>query len=177
MNNYLYQEILRVEDRDFKTHWGISIKGIVRALITNIKALRIKQGGSTITQQLIKMNFPVKNRWIRKFVELLIAPLLTIFLGRDKIFNKYINNVYFGKNIYGINDAATHYFNKYPIDLRQEECLILACMLSRPYYWINNIESLKHKVRYFVNRDYLRISWSMLDKAFRQLTQCVKRDL
>jgi membrane peptidoglycan carboxypeptidase len=159
----MFEEFVRVEDRNFYRHLGVSPTGIIRALIANIKARRVAQGGSTINQQLVKLSYKFPNRWVRKCAELFMAPYLTIVKGRRWILDQYMNKVYFGNNIYGIRKAAIYYFHKPFYQLSKSENLILACLLSRPDYWLKHLDQLRTKAMLYVKRDQLDISESTLN--------------
>ncbi len=128
---------LAIEDRDFLKHKGISIKSIFRALIRNFKSGRISQGGSTLTQQLIKNKFLNSERsYKRKFKEALMALLLDYSISKDKILEAYLNIVYMGTDgvfeLRGFPAAAEKYFDKPIEDLSIKECASLAASLKGP---------------------------------------------
>jgi len=114
------KSLLAVEDNAFYEHWGLSFRGIARALIADIKAGSVVQGGSTITQQLIKNFYLTSERSIsRKLLELVMAPMLELHYDKDEILETYLNEVYFGqsgkRSIQGIGLASHYYFGQ-PID-------------------------------------------------------------
>ncbi len=127
----LVQGIQAVEDRQFKHHHGINLVGIARAAWRNLLAGRIVQGGSTITQQLVKSRLRIaQRRWSRKVNEALLAILLELRLDKGRILQDYLNEVYWGQSgaiaIHGISQAAQYYFGMPPeqLDLAQQALLI-----------------------------------------------------
>jgi len=128
---------LAIEDRDFLKHKGISPKSIFRALVRNFKSGRITQGGSTLTQQLIKNKFLNAERsYQRKFKEALMALILDYSISKDKILEAYLNIVYMGTDgvfeIRGFPAAARKFFDKPVEDLSIKECASLAASLKGP---------------------------------------------
>jgi penicillin-binding protein 1B len=123
--------LLAVEDRDFYEHWGFSVTGIGRALLSNLRSGQVVAGGSTITQQLVKNYYLTPERTlIRKLTEVVMAVLLEFHSTKDEILEGYINEVYLGqegpRSIHGFALAARHYFDT-PLDqlgLHQQALLI-----------------------------------------------------
>lgn len=128
--------LVEVEDKRFYDHNGIDLKGITRALIENIKAGKIVQGGSTITQQLarniLKDNTKSLSRKIREGIK---AIQLENKYSKDQILNLYFNNAYFGKNLRGIRTAGLYYFGKEVEKLNQSELLYLLTILRGPNFY------------------------------------------
>jgi len=138
----LQNAIIAIEDTDFFHHWGINLKGIIRALIRNLKAGRIVQGGSTLTQQLSKVMFLTYERTFkRKLKELLLSILLEERYSKQEILEFYLNQIYFGKGAYGVEQAAKLYFNKSVKDLDLSECALIAGLPRAPnrYSPYNNL--------------------------------------
>ena len=109
------QSFLAAEDRRFYLHHGIDFWGISRALTTNLKAGRVKEGGSTITQQLARIVFLSQDRtFTRKIKEASLALKTERELTKREILEQYLNNVYLGSSAYGIADASWVYFSKNP---------------------------------------------------------------
>ena len=124
---------LAIEDRRFRSHLGLDPKGIARAMWNNLKAGGMREGGSTITQQLAKMSFLSNERtWGRKGQEALIAFWLEAWLTKDEILTRYLSNAYFGDNVYGLRAAARHYFNRDPEDLTIGQSAMLAGLMKAP---------------------------------------------
>lgn len=125
--------VISVEDRKFKTHSGINLKSIARALLYDIKTLSFEQGGSTITQQLAKnIWFTQEKRIERKFAEVYAAFELEAALTKDEIFELYVNTIYFGSDYYGVSYAAEGYFGKKTAELSDYECAMLAGLPNAP---------------------------------------------
>lgn len=125
--------VISVEDRKFRTHNGINLKSIARALLYDMKTLSFDQGGSTITQQLAKNIWFTQEKQIeRKFAEVFAAFELENALSKDEIFELYVNTIYFGSGYYGVTDAAKGYFGKAPSELSEYECAMLAGLPNAP---------------------------------------------
>ncbi len=133
----LQDAVLAAEDARFYSHQGIDSLGILRALGTNLRRMRLVQGGSTITQQLAKNFFltPKRSLW-RKFREIELAVLLEIRYSKREILEAYLNKIYLGqegpRGIYGVEEAARFYFSKGVADLSLEESALLAGIISSP---------------------------------------------
>jgi len=130
---YVPQALLAVEDRRFYEHPGIDPIGLLRALVVNIEAGRVVQGGSTITQQLAKNLFLTPDRTLkRKVQEMLIAFWLEQRLTKDEILDLYFNRVYFGAGTYGLDAAAHRYFGIPARELSLYEAALIAGLLKAP---------------------------------------------
>jgi penicillin-binding protein 1A len=122
-----------IEDRRFRDHLGISVRGIARAAWRNAGAGGVREGGSTITQQLAKISFLTSERTAaRKAQEVLIAFWLEAWLTKDEILERYLSNVYLGDNVYGLRAASHHYFSREPEELTVAEAAMLAGMVKAP---------------------------------------------
>jgi len=136
----LIDALIAIEDRDFYQHHGISPKGIARAMLANIKAGAFVQGGSTLTQQLIKNFYLTSDRTlIRKLLEMPMAMLLELHYSKDEILEAYLNEVYLGQDgaraIHGFGLGA-HYFFGQPIqELKLHQVALLAGMVKGPSYY------------------------------------------
>lgn len=131
------QGILAIEDEEFLEHGGVSLKGIARAVLKNVSSGRKAQGGSTITQQLVKNYFLSSERTFkRKFKEFVMSILLESRFSKDEILETYLNIIYMGQNgtfqIRGYGAAARYYFNKEVGALETEECALLAAIVNSP---------------------------------------------
>lgn len=125
--------IIATEDRTFYLHAGLSIRGILRAAWHDIQAGSIVEGGSTITQQLVRIALRPKRRGIAyKLREALLAIKIDLFWSKDQILEAYINSAYFGHQSYGISAAARTYFDKSPISLSIAESALLAGLVNAP---------------------------------------------
>ena len=127
------QAFLAIEDRRFYMHLGIDPWGILRAAVHNTVAGGVREGGSTITQQLAKLSFLSLDQTAgRKVREAFIALWLEVWLSKDEILSRYLSNAYFGDNVYGLRAASQHYFSKDPEDLSVGEAALLAGLVKAP---------------------------------------------
>jgi len=130
---HVTQAFMAIEDRRFYSHWGIDPRGIARAAWSNVGAGGVRQGGSTITQQLAKNAFLDSDRTAaRKLREVMIAFWLEAWLTKDEILSRYLSNVYFGDNTYGLSAAAKHYFGRTPERLNIGQAAMLAGLVKAP---------------------------------------------
>jgi penicillin-binding protein 1A len=124
---------IAIEDRRFHRHWGIDPRAIGRAMVTNFSAGGVRQGGSTITQQLAKTSFLSSDRSLkRKAQEVIIAFWLESWLTKDEILSRYLSSVYFGDGVYGLRAAAKHYFGREPSRLTLAQSAMLAGLVQAP---------------------------------------------
>jgi penicillin-binding protein 1A len=126
--------IVAVEDKDFYSHPGFDIRGIFRALYENIITRNpTGQGGSTLTQQLVR-NLYLTNEpsYKRKLAEIILAVKIEQKYSKDEILTFYLNQVYFGSNAYGVEAAAQTYFGKSVSDCNLAECALLAGLPQAP---------------------------------------------
>ena len=122
-----------IEDRRFYRHWGIDPRGMARAFVADMRGGGVRQGGSTITQQLAKTSFLSGDRTIkRKAQEVIIAFWLEIWLTKQQILSRYLSSVYFGDGVYGLRAAAHHYFHRDPEQLSLAQSAMLAGMVQGP---------------------------------------------
>ena len=114
-----------IEDRRFYRHWGIDLRGMGRAFVADMRGGGVRQGGSTITQQLAKTNFLSGDRTIkRKAQEVIIAFWLEAWLTKQEILSRYLSSVYFGDGVYGLRAASHHYFHRDPQQLNLAQSAI-----------------------------------------------------
>lgn len=138
--NSLIKALIAVEDKHFFEHIGIDPKGILRSLFANILAGKIAQGGSTLTQQLIKNMFLTREQtYSRKFNEVLMALMLEYHYSKQNILAAYVNEIYLGQNgarsIHGFGTAAEFYFSKPLSELNIAEIALLAGMVKGASYY------------------------------------------
>lgn len=125
--------LIAAEDGQFHSHWGIDVNGLKNAWKKNQRRGRILIGGSTITQQVVKNIFLSRNRsYLRKSREIIGAILLDLIMSKDKQLTWYLNVVEFGPELYGIENAASYYFNKKPQNLSFSQCVSLVALLPDP---------------------------------------------
>ncbi len=129
----LVQAVLAAEDRRFYGHIGIDPRGVARALLANLRAGEIREGASTITQQLAKVMFLSPERTFkRKIQEVMVALWLERRLTKDEILARYLGTVYFGAGAYGVEGAAQRYFDKPVQALSLSEAAMLAGLIKAP---------------------------------------------
>lgn len=131
------EAFIAAEDVRFRRHFGVDPIGIARAMLTNVRAGGISQGGSTIDQQIVKARFLSQERtWRRKIVEGLLAVMLDARMSKDDILELYLNDIYLGHSagapVLGVDDAARLYFGKAPARLRVDEAALLASIVRAP---------------------------------------------
>ncbi|MBU2893110.1 penicillin-binding protein 1B [Colwellia sp. D2M02] len=136
----LIDTLLLIEDRDFYHHSGVSPLGILRALYANMRAGRTVQGGSTLTQQLVKNMFLTRDRTLtRKAQEALMALILEFRYSKDQLLEAYLNEVYLGQNfahgVYGFGLASNFYFGKNIAQLTNHEIALLIAQVKGPSYY------------------------------------------
>lgn len=124
---------LSIEDKDFYKHNGINKKRILKAMINNLKSFSLKEGASTISQQLIKnTHLSSEKTFERKIKEVALTKKLENAFTKDEILECYLNVIYFGNNCYGIESASNFYFNKSAENLTLGESCLLAGMIKSP---------------------------------------------
>jgi penicillin-binding protein 1A len=129
----LKRAVLAIEDSNFFTHKGINPGGIARALIVNLEKGRTVEGGSTMTMQLVKNLFlSPQSKFSRKVAEAVMSIRLEQILNKDQILQLYLNQIYLGHNLYGVETASRSYFNKSANNLTLSEAAMLAGLISAP---------------------------------------------
>lgn len=144
----LQQAIIAVEDNRFYRHTGVDIEGILRATLVNIQSGELQEGGSTITQQLVKNLFLTHERtWSRKGEEIILALTMEMRYSKEEILELYLNTIYFGSGANGISEAARIYFDKRPAELNLAESAMLAGLPNGPslYSPYENYEAAKQR--------------------------------
>ncbi len=165
----LRQAVLAIEDDRFYQHSGIRIDTLVRAAYTNFLEGRTVQGGSTITQQLIKNLFLTPERSLdRKVAEAVLSLRLEQVFSKDQILEMYLNQIYWGSNSYGIETAARTYFNKSAKSLDLAESAMLAGMLRAPeiYSPTRNLEKTLARQKVVLDR-IVELGWIAPSEAER----------
>ena len=143
LNDYTKQAFISIEDKNFYKHNGLNYKRMAKAMLKNITSFKIKEGASTISQQLIKNTHLTNEKtFTRKINEIALTKKLEKELTKDQILEYYLNIIYFGDNCYGIENASLHYFSKRANELTLAESATLAGMIKSPntYSPIRNIE-------------------------------------
>lgn len=137
---YLIPALLAIEDQEFYDHFGISPSSIIRAMLANMTAGEVVQGGSTITQQLVKNFFLTNERSLtRKIKEAIMAPLLELHYSKDEILETYLNEVYLGQQgrraIHGFAMASQFYFAQPLQELNLARTALLVALVKGPSYY------------------------------------------
>ncbi len=150
----LVQAIVVLEDPRFLQHGGFDVMGIFRAFVKNLLSFRLAQGGSTITQQLVKNVFLSQEKtFARKFTELVLSALVEKRFSKDEILESYMNEVYLGQlgsvEIHGVGRAAEYYFAKKVDQLEVHEMALLAAVIASPHVY----SPRKHPERTKARRD------------------------
>ncbi len=146
------QAVIATEDRRFYDHFGLDVIGLARATYVNLRAGRIVQGGSTITQQVAK-NFLLSSEvsWDRKIKEAILAFRIERAFTKDRILELYLNEIYLGFGSYGVAAAALNYFNKSLDQLTVQETAFLAALPKAP----NNYHPIRHPSAAKSRRDWV----------------------
>ncbi|MGJ8569180.1 MAG: transglycosylase domain-containing protein [Hoeflea sp.] len=133
MSPYIPEAVIAIEDRRFYSHFGVDPIGLARAMMANVMAGRMVQGGSTLTQQLAKNLFLSPERTIeRKVQEVLLSLWLEHRFSKDQILEMYLNRVFFGSGAYGVEAASRRYFRKPAREVSLAEAALLAGLLKAP---------------------------------------------
>lgn len=147
--------VVAVEDHRFEQHFGIDLIAIGRAAWNNLTSWSLREGGSTITQQLAKnLYFTQEKSFVRKIAEMFMAFRLEKTYTKNEILELYVNSIYFGDGYYCIYDASQGYFGKAPIDMTDYECTLLAGIPNAPsvYSLTANPELAEQRQEYVVQR-------------------------
>lgn len=136
----LVTTLLEIEDRSFRTNLGVNFFAIARAFVKNTLAHSVVEGGSTITQQLVKNYFLNSQRsYTRKFKEIIMALIMNHRYTKDQILEAYLNEIYLGQNggagIYGFGLASYFYFGVPVSELTQEQMALLVGIIKGPSYY------------------------------------------
>lgn len=144
MSIYVRNAVVAVEDSRFYEHSGVDLLGIARAVLRNIKSGKMVEGGSTLTQQLVKNVFLTpEKKLIRKYKEAVIAYRIDNYLTKDEILEFYLNQVNFGRGGYGVQAAAINYFGKNAKDLTLAESALIAGIPKAPSIYSPHINKDK----------------------------------
>jgi 1A family penicillin-binding protein len=132
---YLPKAVIASEDSRYYWHFGVDPWGVLRAVVINVRGGGVRQGASTLTQQLARSLFPEvgrENTALRKLREMIVALKLEFFYSKDELLKTYLNRVYLGVSSYGFEDAAQFYFDKSAKDLTIAEAATLVAILPAP---------------------------------------------
>lgn len=151
----LIHAVIAVEDSRFYQHFGIDIKGILRAFWKDIRSLRVVEGGSTLTQQLSRVLFLTPEKTlIRKIKEAILAINIERRFSKDEILTLYLNQIYLGEGAFGVEAAAMTYFGKHASELTLAECAMIAGLPKSPYLYspIGNPERARGRMKIVLKR-------------------------
>ncbi|MEN3941446.1 PBP1A family penicillin-binding protein [Prosthecobacter sp. SYSU 5D2] len=131
---FFIKALLAREDARFYNHSGIDYKGVIRAAVRNIKDGKVVQGASTITMQLARNSYPDLNdrSFHRKLVEMMLARRIERYWTKEQILEHYVNRIFFGTNLYGIQRASQVYFGKHASQLNLSEAAVIAGIIRSP---------------------------------------------
>jgi len=155
MNKWLPMAFLAAEDAAFYNHEGVDLMAIFRAFLVNLKSGRVKQGGSTITQQIVKQLLLTNEKsYERKLKEAILAYRLENYLTKEEILTIYLNEIFLGSHSYGVEAASRTYFGKHALDLTLAECAMLAGLPQAPsrYSPYANFDLAKDRQRYVLGQ-------------------------
>lgn len=132
--DFLVKALLSREDARFFDHHGVDLRGLARATVRNIKDRDFTQGASTLSMQLARNTFEIREKSLhRKFLEIAITLRLEKHYSKDEILTHYLNRIYFGSGAYGIEQAARTYFGKPTRELSDDECALVAGIIRGPH--------------------------------------------
>ncbi|MBV9392750.1 MAG: PBP1A family penicillin-binding protein, partial [Verrucomicrobia bacterium] len=152
ISSHLVDAVVAAEDNRFYEHTGVDLLGIARAFLKNAKSGRIKQGASTVTQQLARNTFDLRDRtYDRKILEVFLAMRIEKSVPKNKIMELYLNRVYLGGGLYGAEAASRGYFGKSAKDLSIGEAAMLAGLLKSP----NNLSPWHNLEAATAERDFV----------------------
>jgi penicillin-binding protein 1A len=173
---HLKRAVLASEDSHFYDHHGINPSGVGRAVVANLLAGSVREGGSTITMQLVKNLFLSHRRaFTRKLAEAVLAIRIEQILSKEEILEMYLNQVYWGHNNYGVQTAARTYFNKSAEILNLAESAMMAGLIQAPEEFspFANMELAKRKQREVLGR-MLSLNWISQEEYDQALNQELK---
>ncbi|MBP9212569.1 MAG: transglycosylase domain-containing protein, partial [Bacteroidetes bacterium] len=171
--------LISTEDKNFYSHWGVTPWRFLRALVKNVFALRLKEGASTITQQLARNLYGFQqadesafDKATRKFREFFTSVELEKNFTKKEIIEMYLNEIYFGRSVYGISAAAGTYFGKPVEELTLGESAMLIAILNGPAYF----DPLRHPERALARRDLVLALMVQEGRLTQELADMVKSE-
>jgi penicillin-binding protein 1A len=161
----LINAILAVEDQRFYEHGGVDVVRVVGAAVSNLRAGRAAQGGSTLTQQLARQSFLTPDKtYRRKLKEVMVAARLEKEYSKDEILKLYLNKVYFGDGLYGVEAASLGYFGEHAADLDIAQAALLAGLVKSPSSYAPTVSPERALARRNVVLQTMRDS-NVIDRA------------
>ncbi|MDI6602496.1 MAG: PBP1A family penicillin-binding protein [Patescibacteria group bacterium] len=150
---YLKEAIIATEDANFYQHPGIDFKGIINAVLANLRIMKPIYGGSTIPQQLIRSTFlSLEKTAERKTREIILSLELDRRYSKEQILEWYLNQIPFGRNAYGVEAASQTYFRKSVWEISLAEAATLAALIKAPSFYSMNLDELLIRKDYVLNR-------------------------
>lgn len=177
----LISAFVAIEDKRFFSHNGIDKRALIRAAFNNLLSLSFKEGGSTISQQLIKnTHLTAEKTFKRKLIEIKLAKKLEKKYTKKQILEKYLNTIYFGSGNYGIASASKTYFDKSPSELTLNECALLAGCVKAPsvYSPFTNEEKCFKRKNVVLGEMYKQgyINKDIYEKAVKEYPCVIKQE-
>ena len=171
INPIVKKALIATEDKRFYDHGAVDFFSIGRALYTNTIAGETVEGGSTITQQLVKNLFLSSKRIMsRKVEEVFLAYLMEHYYSKDEILTMYLNTIYYGNDHYGIKSASEAYFKTEPKDLNLSQAAVIAGIPQAPSYFnpVSNFDATKQRQRTVLTLMAQQgiIAYQDIDKAY-----------
>lgn len=168
--------VVAVEDHRFYQHGALDYIGIARAIWTNIKSFELKEGGSSITQQVAKnVYFTQEKTALRKIAEIFMAFEIEKNCDKNTILEMYVNTSYFGSGYYGIKEAAYGYYDKDPKDMNKYQCSMMAGVPNAPsvYAPTKNPDLASQRQRQVLERllRYEYITQEQMDEIFKNVNE------
>jgi penicillin-binding protein 1A len=171
---YFVKALLAREDSRFHDHGGVDFIGVARSVVRNVKAQSVREGASTITMQLARNSFDelmLQRSLHRKLVEVMLAKRIEHKYTKDEILTHYVNRIFFGSGIYGIEQASRSYFGKRAAELTLGECAMLSGIIRAP----NRFSPFRHYGRAVAERDMVLARMVKLEMVSEQEAQEAKR--
>lgn len=171
ISDYIEKATIAIEDKTFYEHSGVKISSFIRAMAVNVLTMSLSQGGSTITQQVVKNSILTNEKWIsRKLKEWVLAVQLEKSLSKDEILSMYLNEIPYGGTVYGVEEASETFFGKNASDVDLVEAAYLAAIPKAPTYYSpygQNREKLEERKNLVLSlmRDQEKITQEEYEKA------------
>jgi len=163
--DFLVKALQAREDARFFEHSGVDVRGMLRATVRNIKDRDFTQGASTLTMQLARNTFKIKEKSLhRKFLEIALTLRVEARYSKDEILTSYLNRIYFGAGADGVEQAARVYFGKATRDLTEGECALIVGIIRGPHIFspFRNLEAALEQRRQTLNR---MVAMGFVDQA------------
>ena len=166
---HLVDALIAIEDQRFRSHWGVDVIRIAGAMLANVREGRLAQGGSTLTQQLARQSFLTLDKtYSRKIQEALLAMRIERQYTKDQILALYLNKMYFGAGLYGVEAASMGYFGKPARDLTVAEAAMIAGLVKSPSTWAPTVNLERATARRNVVLGAMREMGSLDEAAFQE---------